>query len=197
MKLKRWLQAMLAIGTLLISAACVEAVGTCHSNALYCVDSEGYVHAQGMVTTGAITSTKPCNTGYRRLTPNFCQAEQLWVSIYTPNVGLASHFIDSNIPDGAYVWLRLHYLVLAGGATAFREMNTLFFSDSGAGTTMAEVHFGVYEHTAIIAGTELGHGEGHVILPVSNGGYIYAFDSMQRGNGNAFIDKIDFVGYFD
>lgn len=158
---------------------------------------DGTVTIESAALTGQLASTKACGTGYTRLTPNFCIASTTSQQIWTPEPAVTAHYIDSNIPNGSYVQLRLHFKALAGGVTALREMYALFYTDSGGGTQVAESRFSVYEHTTVSVGTVLGEGEDTVIVPISNSGYVYSYDTLQKGNGNTFIDKVSIVGYFD
>lgn len=143
------------------------------------------------------TSTKAAATGYTRLAPNFCIASSLTQSNWTATASLTAQFMDSNIPDGAYAVLRLHFKVLSNNAVALRTCNTLFYTDSGGGTQIAETKFGAYEHVGVAPGTVLAEGVDTVIVPVSNSGYIYATDNALEANGSAFIDKVSVLGYYD
>ena len=150
-----------------------------------------------LLDLAGVTSTKAVGTGYTRLAPNFCIASSTTQSNWTATVGLTAHFIDSNIPNGSYVVLRMHFKVLSNNAIALRTCNTIFYTNSGGGTQFAETKFGAYEHVGVAAGTVLKEGEDTVVLPVSNSGYVYASDSVVEANGTAFIDKVSILGYYD
>ena len=158
-------------------------------------------HTMGIVLfeLGGLTSTKAAGTGFTRLTPNFCIATSNTQASWTPNVAFppTAQFMSSNIPNGAYVLLRLHFKAKANNGVATRTMNTIFYTNSAGGTQMCETKFTVYEHVGVTASTVLAEGEDLVILPVSNSGYVYAADSNAGGNGTAYIDKVTIVGYYD
>lgn len=147
--------------------------------------------------TGAVTSSKACGTGYTRLTPNFCIASTTSQQIWTPAVAITAHFVDPNIPNGSYVVLRLHYQAKSGGAEAQRKTFLLFYTNAGGGTQFAESKWGTYEYSAVSAGTVIAEGQDQVITPISNSGYVYVYASSEKGNGNAYIDKVSIVGYYD
>ena len=147
--------------------------------------------------TGAVTSSKACGTGFTRTTPNFCRASVISQQTWTPAVAVTAHYVDSNIPDGSQVMLRLHLQALSDNAVALRQMYALFYTNAGGGTQIAETKFSVYEHVGVAAGTVLGESQDLVILPTSNSGYVYVYSSETKGNGNAYIDKVSIVGYFD
>lgn len=145
------------------------------------------------------TSGTAAGSGYTRITPNLCLAASNTQANWTATINAppTAQFIDSNIPSGAQVILRLHFKALSNNAVAIRSMNTIFYTDVGGLTQVCETKFSAYEHVGVAAGTLLAEGEDTVILPISATGYVYAIDSVVEANGNAFIDKVTVVGYYD
>lgn len=99
--MKQWLQTMVTVMAVLLSAACADAVGTCRTGSLYCVDTEGYVHAQGFAL------------------PNGETIDTYEVGTWTPSVGGTATYI---MQSGSYV--KFGSTVFVRGAMTINAIGT-------------------------------------------------------------------------
>lgn len=215
----RWLKTLLTSAAIALFAACTnaDAVGTCRSGSLYCTDSEGFVHAQGLVVSPgpttlagtttlsgdvAINSTRACvNPVFTRTSSGFCAYGGTQPALTSP-VGVCTNvFAGMNlIPSGSTGVFKMTWVAKAGNGVAFRSNAHQFYQAAGCGSVLMEIAYGAYEFAATAAGTIIGRGEITFIAPaLVNGGnnVLYYTSTNAGGNGNAESELLWLIGYFD
>jgi len=151
----------------------------------------------GLTTT--LSSSKACAANFTRLSPNYCA--------FTGNVAVGGVSWDDStactvrtpagsLPsDAKAVHLLLHVRYLSNNEIGQRA-NDVRISNSGCSTAHYFFFFNLRESAAVAAGTVIGETTLTAIVHLTSG----SFSTQQLnagGNGNAEVDAMYTLGYFD
>lgn len=148
--------------------------------------------------SGTVSSTKPCNTGFSRVGPNFCRTNGSSFSTWTDATACTGRTFGEPLPaDAKMALMVIHWRALSNNAIAARSNDVFFWSSSSCTGRNNVSNFSVREFAAVAAGTVLADGSDMLLVRVPVTNTFYATQTNAGGNGNADIFEYFLVGYID
>lgn len=155
--------------------------------------------------TGALSSTKPCATGYTRVTPNYCAttgAPQVVVNAMGPSAACTQSLALTNVTDAKGIYARSLAAIVStnalglkiGAISLFGPSDTGCTGGVGAGVDSAITR--VREEVAVVAGTSLveAHGKEHILATSTTGRFYYNEPGVMTTGSTV---SVIVLGYFD
>lgn len=163
------------------------------------------VHAAGDSIGGTLSpnatfaSTKPCGTGYTRLTPNFCKSNTYNAIAFTMTAGAPGACTQTTaltgVTDAKGVLFQVAVGMQSRNVAGQRVTTGSFFDATNClGTIKAQVQGIAYEFSAVSAGTIIEQNTSFV--PVVTNGNGQVFTQQADTNGPHTIN-LYVAGYFD
>lgn len=153
-----------------------------------------------LTLSGTLSSTKACATGFTRSGPNYCKRTATASDTWADATACTARTFTPALPaDATAVALFVRFQALANNAIASRENDVNFYTDATCtvGAYVGTVSYGVREFAAVAAATTLGISSIYAVVPLAATNTIRTTQTNAGGNGNAEVQSIQVVGYFD
>lgn len=148
---------------------------------------------------GAITSNKPCATGYTRITPNYCEVNAIGSAVITISGTSTACTLSTaltGVSDAKAVLVNLEQQVHSGNAVALRAITTRTYAstDTTCATIIQAPDMHIREFSAVAAGTDIGKTTTTLVVRSnSNGQFRVNHVATQTSDSTVIVA----IGYFD
>ena len=188
-----WLCALLLTSPLIYAGLSVSPGTPAHTH------TDANTGGGTLAVSGTVSSTKACAANFTRIGPNYCH--------FTGNVALAGvTWVDAvgctvrtpagSLPgDAKAASIALHVRYLSNNAIGQRS-NDVSIANSGCAVNSQFIFFNDREAAAVAAGTSIGETTIPLIVPLTSGSFSTA-QANAGGNGNADVDSMYTLGYYD
>lgn len=163
-----------------------------------------HTHASGvqgggsLTLSGKLSSTKSCAAGFTRTGPNFCRATNNTNDIWIDATACTERTFTTALPaDAVVASVLIRWRSRSNNAVGNRTNDVTFYSDATCTAIASTVLYAVYEFVATAAGTVVGQADVEVLVPLVATGVFRTTQANAGGNGNAEVQTIQLLGYFD
>lgn len=131
-----------------------------------------------------VTSSKPCVSGYYRSSPTTCSRDA--------NTGTGAVLLDANVCSNLTIasgskkqtfWVQ--FVVHSSGAVGGRQLDLDFFNTTNCTGAAQRISFGLYEFSAVAAGTTIGKHNSFFEVKTPDSGLVSV---KYSGTASGFVD---------
>ncbi len=151
-----------------------------------------------IATTGTLSSSKACASGFTRIGPNYCANANLGTFVAWADATACTGRATETLPsDAKAVLLGLNWQVFSNNAVGLRQNRVFFYADTACSQTSSILQMYTREQVATAAGTVLAQHTHTVVVPLTATSTFRTSQDNAGGNGNSDVVESFVIGYYD